>query len=114
MSDLENLLLGRFLDMTTIKLGLAGLMAAALLAAVGCRRVDSSESASMATKPVELFSTDAKKRCLERAAQLSLNQGQQSTLCEGATSSAPVDCFRKKTQNGGSPESIIGQCKGGR
>jgi len=100
--------------MTTFRLGLTCLMAAAFLATVACRRVDSSESASMATKPVELFSTDAKKRCLERAAQLSLNQIQQSTLCEGATSSAPVDCFKKKTQHGGSPESIIGHCKAGR
>lgn len=97
--------------MTTIKPMLIGLMPAIALAILACRRVDSSNS-TIATKPSELFSTDAKKRCLERAGQLSLNGSQQAALCEGASSSAPVDCFKRKSQQGGSPESIIGSCKG--
>ncbi|NBO37440.1 hypothetical protein EBU99_02525 [bacterium] len=83
-----------------------------LAAIAGCRRVDSAESSAMATKPSELFSTDAKKRCNERANQLPLNSAQQSSLCDGASSSAPVDCFKRKTAQGASPDSAVAQCRG--
>ncbi|MBM3381338.1 MAG: hypothetical protein FJY29_02745 [Betaproteobacteria bacterium] len=81
-------------------------------AASACRKVDSSQSNSMATKPSELFSTNARQRCLDRAASLPINNAQQSTLCEGAASSAPVDCFKKKTQQGVSADLSVVQCRG--
>jgi hypothetical protein len=86
----------------------------ATLAAAGaaCRKVDSSQSNSMATKPSELFSTNARQRCLDRASALPITSAQQSTLCEGAASSAPVDCFKKKLQQGVSPDLSVSQCKG--
>lgn len=77
----------------------------------GCRRVDTSNSTGMATKPSDLFSTDSKKRCYDRAGQLALSSSQQTTLCERATSSAPVDCFKKKTGQGVSADAAISQCR---
>lgn len=94
--------------------GIATTVASLLL--MSCRRVDSSESSSMATKPSELFSTDAKRRCQERAAQLNLSAAQQASLCEVASSSAPVDCFRKKMSQvqGVSADTLISQCRSSR
>lgn len=100
--------------MTAIKQISTITCATIVLMILGCRRVDSSSSSTMATKPSELFSTDAKKRCLERASQLSLTSVQQSALCEIASSSAPVDCFKKKSAQGGSPDGIITSCKSAR
>ncbi len=66
----------------------------------------------MATKPSELFSTNARQRCLDRAGALPISTAQQSVLCEGAASSAPVDCFKKKAQQGTSADLSVSQCKG--
>lgn len=77
-------------------------------AAAACRKVDSSR----ATKPSELFSTNAQERCLDRAGLLPLSATLRTKLCEGATSSAPVDCFKKKTQQGNSADVSVAQCRG--
>ncbi|NBX18257.1 MAG: hypothetical protein EBR09_12915 [Proteobacteria bacterium] len=82
-----------------------------IASAAGCRKVDSASSNTLATKPSELFSTNSKKRCTDRAAQLSITSAQLNILCERATSSAPVDCFKKKTSQGIAADTAILQCR---
>ncbi|MEY3902757.1 MAG: hypothetical protein RL189_2063 [Pseudomonadota bacterium] len=98
--------------LSSTKVGLfASLLALAGAEIAGCRKVDTSKSTGMATKPSELFSTDSKKRCVDRAAQLTINQALQDKLCERATSSAPVDCYKRKTSQGVVSEAAVMQCR---
>ncbi|MFZ9519984.1 MAG: hypothetical protein ACO3A4_05850 [Silvanigrellaceae bacterium] len=78
-----------------------------------CRRVDTSVSSGLATKPKEMFEEkDAKIRCLDRAKQLRLSDDQRSKLCSLATSSFPVDCFKRKTEKEGvATDTAIFQCR---
>ncbi|MEN9825782.1 MAG: hypothetical protein RI953_1527 [Pseudomonadota bacterium] len=78
-----------------------------------CRRVDTSVSSGLATKPKEMFEEkDAKSRCLERSKQLRLSDDQRSKLCSLATSSFPVDCFKRKTEKEGvASDTAIFQCR---
>ena len=87
-------------------------LAALGLAATSCRKVDTQSATPLAIKPSELFSTNAQKRCLDRASQLSISATQQAALCGKASSSAPVDCFKKKTSTGSNVDATISACQG--
>jgi hypothetical protein len=84
-------------------------VAVSCLCLVGCKKGDTT---SMAVKPSDMFVTNPRERCLDRAAQLGeLNAEQRVALCEKATSSAPVDCFKKKKTPNLSIQEAIAQCK---
>ncbi|NBW80618.1 hypothetical protein EBR21_02585 [bacterium] len=78
-----------------------------------CRRVDTSMSSGLATNPKEMFAEkDGKSRCLERSKQLRLSDDQRAKLCSLATSSFPVDCFKRKSEKEGvATDTAIFQCR---
>lgn len=93
---------------------LVSMLGTLALATSACRKVDSQSSNTLATKPSELFSTNAEKRCLDRASQLSISKAQQAALCKSASSSAPVDCFKKKSPQNSAVAQAISECQGAR
>ena len=79
--------------------------------AAGCRRPDTDIAQDLAQRPAEFENINVHGACVARAANFVSSPQLQASLCSNATSTEPVDCFKKAKKENLDDAAAVEKCK---
>ena len=77
----------------------------------GCRRPDTDLTQELAGRPADYSNLNVHGACVSRASGFLQNQQLQASLCANASSTEPVDCFKKAKKENLDDAAAVEKCK---